>query len=62
MSGRVAARQVEDGYRLGVWVTQQRTAYKEDAIPTERVTKLELLPGWVRRDRRAKTTIATGAD
>ncbi len=42
---RVPARYVEDGYRLGQWVTVQRR-HSADQLPSERSTRLEAVPGW----------------
>jgi len=40
------ASHIEDGYRLGSWVSQQRQRYKDDAVDRERIRRLESLPGW----------------
>jgi superfamily II DNA or RNA helicase len=44
---RVPASYVEDGYRLGAWVTTQRAVYRKGQLPAERISRLEALPGWV---------------
>jgi hypothetical protein len=38
---------IEDGSRLGVWVWEQRRAYKQRLLRSERACRLEALPGWV---------------
>ncbi len=44
---RVPAGHVEDGFRLGVWVTTQRHAHKKDKLPAKRREALEAFDGWV---------------
>jgi hypothetical protein len=36
-----------DGYRLGGWVSKQRTAYTGGDHSDERITRLEAVDGWV---------------
>ena len=36
----------EDGFKLGVWVSDQRKRYKAAKLDPERQRKLEALPGW----------------
>ena len=36
-----------NGYRLGRWVTKQRTNYIAGTLSSDRVTRLMTLPGWV---------------
>lgn len=44
---RVGKQAVVSGFSLGSWVANQRTAYKNNRITSERVSRLEQLPGWV---------------
>lgn len=34
------------GFRLGQWVSGQRRAFKKGQVPSDRVARLEALPGW----------------
>jgi hypothetical protein len=43
---RVPQSYVEDGYRLGWWVTAQRTSYRQGKLDRDRVLRLEAIPGW----------------
>jgi superfamily II DNA or RNA helicase len=37
----------ESGFRLGLWVTNQRRKYRRKVLPMDRRDRLEKLPGWV---------------
>jgi superfamily II DNA or RNA helicase len=43
---RVPAPHVEEGFRLGQWVGDQRKAHKQDRLSSERTSLVESLPGW----------------
>jgi hypothetical protein len=45
--GRVPRGFVEEGYRLGQWVSKQRAAHANGTLDPDRVARLEALPGWV---------------
>ncbi len=36
-----------DGYRLGTWVSKQRSVYREGKLDIENINRLAALPGWV---------------
>ncbi|MDO2396093.1 Helicase associated domain protein [Mycobacterium avium subsp. hominissuis] len=38
-----------DGIALGIWLSNQRTAYRNGSMPAERVALLEAVPGWTWR-------------
>ena len=39
-------RHQKDGFALGTWVSQQRTAYRKKELPPNRIERLEALKGW----------------
>ena len=43
---RVPQRYIEDGFRLGGWVSEQRTQYAKGNLSKDRVFRLAALPGW----------------
>ena len=43
---RVPQKYVEDGQKLGVWVSTQRVDAKAGVMTPERRKRLESLPGW----------------
>jgi len=43
---RVPANHVEERFKLGGWVMNRRTNYREGALDAERKRRLEALPGW----------------
>jgi superfamily II DNA or RNA helicase len=43
---RVSYRQMEDGYKLGQWVTVQRRSYGAEKLSHDRAAHLAALPGW----------------
>ena len=45
-TSRVPQDHVEGGFRLGTWVTQQRSYYRAGKLNALRVERLEALPGW----------------
>jgi len=44
---RISRKCLEDGYRLGQWVNNQRIRHAEGKIDVDRATRLEAIPGWV---------------
>jgi hypothetical protein len=43
---RVPRDHIENDFRLGAWVKEQRSVYRETRVPDDRVARLEALPGW----------------
>ena len=42
----VPASHIENGFKLGNWVTSQRSSHPKGRLPSDRVERLESLPGW----------------
>ncbi len=42
----VPQKHVEAGFKLGGWVGVQRAAYSKDQLSSDRIARLESLPGW----------------
>lgn len=49
---QISATMVEDGFRLGQWVTLQRTARRLNRLSSEQIKRLEAVPGWTWRATR----------
>jgi hypothetical protein len=43
---RVTRFHLEDGFKLGIWVSDQRTVYKAGKLDADRQRRLTALPGW----------------
>jgi hypothetical protein len=43
----VTQRTIEDGVDIGTWVNTQRNNYRDGKLVSERITRLENIPGWV---------------
>jgi hypothetical protein len=44
----VPATHVEQGYRLGAWIDEQRSAYARGELNAKRIARFEAVPGWTR--------------
>jgi len=44
---RVPQSHLEDGYRLGTWVNTQRAFHNRGQLSDDRITRLQMIPGWV---------------
>jgi superfamily II DNA or RNA helicase len=49
---RIPATMMEDGFKLGQWVSLQRTARRLNRLSSEQINRLEAVPGWVWRATR----------
>ena len=45
-NARVPRSQIENGFKLGVWVHAQRRSYEKDKLDADQIRRLEALPGW----------------
>ena len=45
----------QDGFGLGSWVSAQRKNFKKEQLSSERLTRLEALPGWTWEARSARS-------
>ena len=43
---RVPQKHIEDGFKLGFWVSGQRTSYKNNSLEPARIQALESVKGW----------------
>jgi hypothetical protein len=50
---RVPFLHVEESYRLGQWVSEQRSVHAKGKLLADRVARLEALPGWIWNTRAA---------
>ena len=57
---RVPRGHIENGYRLGAWVSTQRSFYRDGRLSAERAARLEALPGWTWRPDAARWEEAFG--
>jgi superfamily II DNA or RNA helicase len=55
------AHVTDDGYALGAWVSTQRSAYRKNALPANRVQRLKELTGWVWDPRATKWPEGSGS-
>jgi hypothetical protein len=44
--GHVPQKHIEDGFKLGVWVSSQRQVFKDKKLSSEKIKKLQNLSGW----------------
>ncbi len=43
----VPAKHIEDDFKLGSWVNRQRSKYRQGKVSSDRVKRLEAVPGWL---------------
>jgi superfamily II DNA or RNA helicase len=53
---KIPQRHVEDGIDLGTWVNGQRTNYANGKLSSERIARLEEIPGWTWNPKQAGWT------
>jgi len=51
---RVPKGFIQDGSRLGQWVSVQRNAYRDGTLDTDRIARLQELPGWEWQTRKSR--------
>jgi len=45
-------------WKIGSWISEQRTMHKKDKLPEDRARQLEAVPGWIWEDERMKNKAA----